>query len=267
MLGNIAGGFAVARKKIVRLFCQRMEPGNDLIKARLEKRAKLLQQGIDPYGGRFEISETIAVARACHAQSVATPAAEREVRVAGRVMSHRDMGKSMFADLKDSSGKIQLYLQKKVLSDEAFDSFKHFVDLGDIIGVAGKLFTTHAGELTVRVESFTILSKAIRPLPKEWYGIKDVETRLRQRYLDLWLNDQVRETFLIRSKIISEIRKFLDGRAFVEVETPMMQPIAGGAAAQPCVTQHHALGADLHLRVAPEPYWRRLPAGGVEKVR
>ena len=110
-----------------------MEPGNDLIKARLEKRAKLLQQGIDPYGGRFEISETIAVARACHAQSVATPAAEREVRVAGRVMSHRDMGKSMFADLKDSSGKIQLYLQKKVLSDEAFDSFKHFVDLGDTV--------------------------------------------------------------------------------------------------------------------------------------
>src|SRR5437870_3150923 len=118
MSGNIAGGFAVARKKMLRLFCQRMEPGNDLIKARLEKRAKLLEQGIDPYGGRFEVNESIATARA-------NPTVEREVRVAGRVMSHRDMGKSMFADLKDSSGKIQLYLQKKVLSDEAFEQFKH----------------------------------------------------------------------------------------------------------------------------------------------
>ena len=154
-----------------------MEPIHELIKPRLEKRAKLLEKGIDPYGGRFEVSETIAAARA-------NPTAERDVRLAGRVLSHRDMGKSLFADIKDSTGKIQVYAQKKVLPDEQFELFKQFVDLGDIVGVAGKLFVTHAGELTVRAESVTLLSKAIRPLPKEWYGIKDIETRIRQRYLE-----------------------------------------------------------------------------------
>ena len=141
-----------------------MEQINDLVKARLEKRAKLLEQGTDPYGSRFDVPETIAVVRT-------NPASERDVQIAGRLMSHRDMGKSLFADVKDSTGRIQVYVQKKVLTDEKFDRFKHLIDLGDIVGITGKLFTTHAGELTVRVEDFTLLSKAIQPLPKEWFGI------------------------------------------------------------------------------------------------
>lgn len=236
-----------------------MEPGHELMRMRLEKRARLLARGIDPYGSAFEVSESISTARAQFAE-------ERSVRLAGRVMSHRDMGKSVFLDLKDSTGKIQLYVQPKSVGDESFALFKEFVDIGDIIGVAGKLFVTRAGEMTVRVEQWQMLSKAIRPLPKEYYGLENVETRLRQRYLDLILHDEVRAVFQLRSRIVAEIRRYLTEQGFMEVETPMMQPIAGGAAARPFVTHHEALGIDLYLRVAPELYLKRLLVGGWEKI-
>lgn len=236
-----------------------MEPGQELMRSRLEKRARLLAQGIDPYGGAFEVTETVAGARANFVE-------ERAVRLAGRVMSHRDMGKSVFVDLKDSTGKIQLYVQPKSVGEEAFARFKEFVDIGDIIGVAGRLFVTRAGEQTVRVEQWQMLSKAIRPLPKEYYGLENVETRLRQRYLDLILHDEVRAVFEMRWRIVAEIRRYLMEQGFMEVETPMMQPLAGGAAARPFVTHHEALGMDLYLRVAPELYLKRLLVGGWGKI-
>src|SRR5882762_6954206 len=235
-----------------------MEETNSLIEQRKAKLAALRAKGIDPFKNKFTPAETCAHARENYAEG-------REVSVAGRVTAHRDMGKSMFIDVRDQSGRLQIYSQKNVLGDEQFDIFRHLV-LGDFIGARGTMFTTKTGEISVRLTSFVILTKALRPPPEKWHGLADTEIRYRQRYLDLMANDDVRRTFLFRSQIIREIRNFFHKRGFVEVETPMMQAIPGGAAAQPFVTFHNALGCNFYLRIAIELYLKRLLVGGVDRV-
>ena len=211
-----------------------MDDTNSLIEQRKAKLAALRTKGIDPFKNKFTPTETCQHAREHYAEG-------REVALAGRITAHRDMGKSMFMDLRDQSGRIQIYAQKNVLGDEPFAIFQH-LDLANFIGVRGTLFTTKTNEISVKITGFVILAKALRPPPAKWHGLEDTEIRYRQRYLDLMANPEVKELFLMRSEIIREIRNFLHKRGFVEVETPMMQAIPGGAAAQPFITKHNALG-------------------------
>src|ERR1051326_3110894 len=235
-----------------------MDETNSLIEQRKSKLAALRAKGIDPFRNKFNPTETCSQARSNYVES-------REVAVAGRVTAHRDMGKSMVIDVRDQTGRLQIYSQKNVLGDEQFDVFRH-LDLGDFIGARGTLFTTKTGEISVRLSSFVILSKALRPPPEKWHGLADTEIRYRQRYLDLIANPDVKDVFLKRSSIIREIRNFLNARGFVEVETPMMQAVPGGAAAQPFKTYHNALGCDFYLRIALELYLKRLLVGGLDRV-
>ncbi|MEN9576149.1 MAG: hypothetical protein RL514_4004 [Verrucomicrobiota bacterium] len=235
-----------------------MDDTNSLIEQRKAKLASLRSKGIDPFQNKFTPSETCSAARSNYTEG-------RAVAIAGRITAHRDMGKSMFIDVKDQSGRIQCYAQKNVLGDEQFGIFSH-LDLGDFVGIKGTLFTTRTGEISVKAESFTILAKALRPPPAKWHGLEDTEIRYRQRYLDLMANDDVKRVMLLRSQVIREIRNFLHTRGYVEVETPMMQAIPGGAAAQPFKTHHNALGCDFYLRIALELYLKRLLVGGVDKV-
>ena len=215
-------------------------------------------KGIDPFKNKFTPTETCAAARANYVEG-------REVAVAGRLTAHRDMGKSMFVDVRDESGRLQVYAQKNVLGDEQFDIFRH-LDLGDFMGARGTLFVTKTGEISIRLTSFVILAKALRPPPEKWHGLADTEIRYRQRYLDLVANPEVKQVFLRRSQIVREIRNFLNERGYIEVETPMMQAIPGGAAAQPFKTFHNALGCDFYLRIALELSLKRLLVGGMDKV-
>ena len=235
-----------------------MEDTNSLIEQRKAKLAALKAKGIDPFKNKFAPTESCKQARDNYAEG-------REVAVAGRITAHRDMGKSMFLDVRDQSGRIQVYAQKNVLGDEQFDIFRH-LDLGDFMGARGKLFTTKTGEISIKLESFVILAKALRPPPEKWHGLADTEIRYRQRYLDLIANPDVKDVFLKRSQIVHEIRQFFHGRGYVEVETPAMQAIPGGAAAQPFKTFHNALGCEFYLRIAIELFHKRLLVGGIDKL-
>jgi lysyl-tRNA synthetase class 2 len=235
-----------------------MEDTNSLIEQRKAKLAALRARGIDPFQNKFTPTETCADARDNYVEG-------REVSVAGRITAHRDMGKSMFIDVRDQSGRIQVYAQKNTLGDELFSIFQH-LDLADFIGVKGALFTTKTGEISIKLQSFVILAKALRPPPAKWHGLEDTEIRYRQRYLDLIANPDVKDVMLKRSAIIHEIRNFFHERKYVEVETPVMQPIPGGAAAQPFVTKHNALGCEFYLRIALELYHKRLLVGGIDKL-
>ena len=230
----------------------------ELIAVRREKLNRLRELGVNPYGERFLIDKEIDELSESFNEG-------SKVVVAGRITAHRDMGKSHFFDISDFKGRIQCYLNAKAVGEENFEIFKQ-LDLGDWIGIEGETFKTKVGEPTVKVESFKVLSKSLRPLPDKYHGLSDKETRYRQRYLDLVSNEASRNVFLKRSLIVREIRDFLQDRGFIEVETPMLQDVPGGAAARPFETHHNALNMPLYMRIAPELFLKRLLVGGMTKV-
>jgi len=231
---------------------------SDIEKQKRDKLKELEASGIYPFGARFENSTSIKALRNDFQEG-------KKVSIAGRLMAVREHGKTAFYDLRDSTGKIQLYAGKNTLGEEKFLFLKK-LDIGDIVGVEGELFKTRTGELSIKAEDIKILSKSLKPLPEKWHGLKDVEMRFRQRYVDLIVNEDVKKIFVTRSAIIKKIREVLDTKGFLEVETPMMHPIAGGATGKPFKTHHEALKRDLYLRIAPELYLKKLLVGGFEKI-
>ncbi len=231
---------------------------NELIRQRKAKLDAINNKGIYAYGGRFDTTATIKKITDNFTEG-------QSVTLAGRLMACREHGKAKFYDLKDSTGKIQLYVKADIVGEAGFE-LSNNLDIGDFVGVKGETFKTRTGEPSLKTTELVILSKSLRPLPEKWHGLKDVETRYRQRYVDLAMNDDVRKVFVARSRVVSHIRSFLDSKGFLEVETPMMQSIPGGAAGKPFKTHHEALSIDLYLRIAPELFLKRLLVGGLDKV-
>jgi lysyl-tRNA synthetase class 2 len=242
---------------------------NEQVRVRRDKLNEYLEAGMDPFGGKFERTHTANQLKEAYDQYSKEELAEKEdelqVTIAGRLMTKRGKGKAGFAHIQDMSGQIQLYVRKDTVGEEQYKVFQT-ADLGDIVGVSGAMFKTNVGELSVKANDFQLLSKSLRPLPEKYHGLKDVEQRYRQRYLDLIMNEDSKQTFILRSKIIESMRKYLNERGYLEVETPMMHSIPGGASARPFITHHNALDIELYMRIAIELHLKRLVVGGLEKV-
>ena len=240
---------------------------NDQFQVRRDKMNKMREEGIDPFGERYDRSHQSAQIIADYDEFSKEDLEEKaaQVTIAGRMMTKRGKGKAGFAHIQDLEGQIQIYVRKDSVGEEAYELFKSS-DLGDIIGVTGTVFKTNVGELSIKATSFEVLTKALRPLPDKYHGLKDVEQRYRQRYLDLIVNPESKQTFIMRSKIIQSMRRYLDSKGYLEVETPTMHSIPGGASARPFITHHNALDMPLYMRIAIELHLKRLIVGGLEKV-